>query len=329
MSKLPEFALYGDGDSTVENKLQPALALRKWSDLFDHEKRTAFRELENNGWLDDYSREILATVSYLNHTFLRQCPGKNLHSIKPEAADSYRGFDNSSERMKAALADFEHIFMQEKSDAMVFRMFSKFASCYIDGFHYGLAEREKDDVKREENINDAFEKFDRLANCLNHIFEQFAVNQLVTRNGFVPRQDEKISSEVYEPTLKVLADPKWQSVNDDLARMFEDYRSENYAEVITKAHGAVQRFLQILVGEEGKNAKGEVGKLFQKAKDDGKIPVNRFTEPIINTIQGFIVSERATNSTAKPTLKDATASDALLVMNVVMVLLQHCLQNPA
>jgi hypothetical protein len=41
--------------------------------------------------------------------------------------------------------------------------------------------------------------------------------------------------------------------------MFEDYRQEDYAMTITKAHRAVQRFLQILVGAEGKNGKGEVG----------------------------------------------------------------------
>jgi len=87
-----------------------------------------------------------------------------------------------------------------------------------------------------------------------------------TRNGFVPRQDNKITEEIYTPTLRVLADPKWKSVSIDLAKMFEDYRNENYPESITKAHSAVHRFLQILVGEEGKSGRGEVGKLFQKAK---------------------------------------------------------------
>jgi hypothetical protein len=229
--------------------------------------------------------------------------------------------------MKAALLDFQHIFLQEKLDAMVFRMLSKFANNYIDRYNLGLAEKEEDENKRKEYIIYAFERFDPLANCLNHIFEQFSVNQIVTRNGFVPRQDEKITKEIYIPTLKVLTDPKWKSVNTDLAKMFEDYRSENYPEVITKAHAVVQRFLQILVGEEGKNSKGELAVLFKKAKNEGFISVNRFVEPVITAIQGFIPSERATNSTAKPAIKEATPSDALLMMNVVMILLQHCLQK--
>lgn len=327
MMKIPKFLLYGQDNPKIETSIQPSLALRRWSELSDSEKQIAFQEFENSGWIDSYSSEILQTIKYLNYTFLRQCPGKHFHAITPKH-DHYRGgYGNESERMEAAMLDFQHIFLQDKSDAMVFRMLSKFASCYIDGFDHRRATESKSEKERKKMVDDAFEKFDKLANCLNHIFEQFAVNQLVTRNGFVPRQDEKITNEVYIPTLRILADPKWSEVSADLAKMFEDYREENYPEAITKAHSAVHRFLQILVGEEGKSGKGEVGKLFQKAKEKDIIPVNRFTEPLVSVIQGFIVSERATNSTAKPALKNTTSSDALLMMNMVMVFLQYCLQK--
>ena len=285
----------------------------------------ALQQLENNGWIDKYSSEILFSIAYLNHEFLRLCPGKKLHAIKPER--SVHGHSEDFERKAAAFTDFQNIVVNEMSDAMVLRMLSKFASCHIDAHSYGVASKETGEAEREKWIDSAFEKFDRLANCLNHIFEQFAVNQLVTRNGFVPRQDEKITAEMYEPTLRALSDPKWTAVSGDLAKMFQNYREQNYPEAITKAHATVQRFLQTLAGEEGKSGKGEVGKLFQEAKSAGLIPINRFTEPLINLVQGFIVSERATNSTAKPTLKDTTASDALLMMNVVIVFLQYCLQK--
>ncbi|MBI5466279.1 MAG: hypothetical protein HY974_03245 [Candidatus Kerfeldbacteria bacterium] len=325
MLKIPIFRLYGQGDPQIEEYIQPALGLRQWVDLGESEKETAFHELENGGWLEDYSPEVLQTIEYLNYNFLRQCPGKNLHLIQPK--DEYRSMGNQSERMRAALVDFRHIFLNEESDAMVFRMFTKFMESHIDGYRYGLAEKEEDQAKRSEYIEQAFKKFDRLSNMLNHIFEQFAVNVVATRNGLVPRQDERISETIYLPTLEALSDPKWKTVSDNLSRMFDDYRKENYPEVITKAHSVVQRFLQILVGEEGKSGKGEVGKLFNKTKQEGVVPIDRFTEPIVVAFQSFITSERATNSTAKPALKDATSSDALLMMNVVMVFLQHCLQK--
>src|SRR3990167_3357152 len=325
--KIPKFLLYGEDDPKVESNIQPQLALRNWANLSDEEKQIAFQQLKNSGWVDSYSREILQTIEYLNNAFLRQCPGRHLHAVQPQRDHYHGGYGNESERMKAAITDFQHIFLREKSDAMVFRMLSKFAESHIDHSDHRRANEAQDDVERKKLVDEAFNKFDRLANCLNHIFEQFAVNQLVTRNGFVPRQDDKITEKVYTPTLSILADPRWKSVSTDLALMFEDYREENYAEPITQAHRAVQRFLQVLVGEEGKSGKGEVGKLLQKAKEDGVIPVNRFTEPLVSVIQGFITSERATNSTAKPTMKETTASDALLMMNVVMVFLQYCLQK--
>lgn len=328
MTTLPKFSLYGEDDPNVDENIQPSLALRRWGDLPDLEKKIAYRQLANRGWLDEHSPELLATIEYMNDSFLRQCPGTRLHAIKP-ARDYQGNRSNDSERQEAALLDFQHIFLKDKSEAMVLRMLSKFLSCYIDRDRYRIASNTVfvDEQMRMKFIEDAFKKFDKLAHCLNRIFEQFAVNVVVTRNGFVPRQDGKITKEVYEPTLRVLSDPKWKSVNSDVAKMFEDYREQNYAEAITKAHAVVQRFLQILVGEEGKNAKGEVGDLFKEAKKKGLIPATRITEQFIMAIQSHIVSERATNSTAKPALKDATASDALLMMNLVMIFLQHCLQN--
>lgn len=324
MSEVPEFRLYGEGDPGLEEAIQPALALRPWSDLTGHEKEIALRELLNRGWLNDYSGECLITIEYLNRTYLRQCPGQRLHQIKP-SHDRYDG--NENERRRAAVADFKDIFLREPAEPLVLRMLSVFAKQYIDSSYYRSAAAGGDEETRKHQVDLAFEKFDRLANCINHIFEQFAVNQLVTRSGLVPRQDERITKELYVPTLVALSDPRWVSVSTDLAKAFDDYRHKNYPETITKAHSAVQRFLQILLGEEGKNAKGELGKLFKAAKDQGIIPVNRFTEPIIGAVLGFIPAERATNSTAKPAIKEAAPADALLMLNVVMVLLQYCLQN--
>jgi len=231
------------------------------------------------------------------------------------------------DRTEAAYKDFKRIFLDQMSEALVFRMLTKFAKGFIDYFDYGRAQKAKENAEIDEYIEKAFKKFDRLAGCLNHIFEQFAVNAVLTRQELIPRQDEKITNQIHVPVLQMLSNPQWEPVSRDLSQMFEEYRSGDYPETITKAHGVIQRFLQILVGKEGKNGRGEVGKLFSQAKAEKLIPINRFTEPIINVFQGFISSERATNSTAKPALKKASAQDALLVINVVMVLLQHCLTD--
>ena len=314
MTDIPEFQLYGRTES-----IQPKLTFRGWTNLSSAEKQTALQCLKNRRWIVQYSAEILQTMSGLNAEFLRLCPGKTLHKIIPTN-------ENESARQEAARSDFETILLNEKSEELILRMLSRFAYSHIDALELKRAAKTEDANQRAAIVAAAFRNFDRLANCLNDIFEQFCINQVVTRNGFIPRQDEKVSSQIYRPTLEALSDPKWKDVSDDLAKMFDDYRNSDYAEVITKAHSSLQRFLQILVGE-GKNGRGELAKLFGAAKRDGKIPVNRFTEPLVAVIEGFVPSERATKSTAKPALHEAKSPDALLVMNLVIVFMQFCLQG--
>ena len=186
------------------------------------------------------------------------------------------------------------------------------------------AEKTKSKSERENHVKDAFEQFDLFAAALNYVLRQFAVDQQVTRNGFIPVQDKTIAEQVYIPVLASLPDPKFASVNKDLAGMFDDYRDRNYHEVITKAHSAVQRFLQIPAGEEGKNARGELKDLFKAGKEKGVISTSRFGESLIKTLETYFPSERATNSTAKPALRDATPRDAKLMMDLVLVFMQHC-----
>ncbi len=326
MSDIPKFALYGENDPEVEGEIQPRLGLRSWTDLDEEEKKIALQELLNRGWINPNSDDVLTSIFRLNRAFLRTCPGKNLHNTTPRHYEDGR-LKNGNQLKEAAYHDFIRIFSYEESDAAVFRMLTEYANSCIDMDYYRMAERAENEEAKEEGVQSAFKKFDRFAASLNHVFDQFAVNVCLTRNGLIPKQDEKITENVYAPTLKILSDPKWKSVSDDLAQMFSDFRDGNHSEVITKAHSAVHRFLQVLVGEEGKSGKGEVGKLFAAAKKQGLVPVDRFSEPIVNVLQGFMSSERAKNSTAKPAIKGATDSEALLVMNVVMIFLQHCLQH--
>ena len=197
----------------------------------------------NRGWIRVDSK-ILDAVEHLNENFLRECPGKNLHNIPPSR--NIRSIGNEHERIDAALEDFHEIFVNGKSEAMIFRMLTVFAKDHIDRYAYGQATREVDAVKRNEHLEMAFREFDKLASCLNHIFKQFCIDATITRGGLVPQQDARIVEQIYKPTLLILSDPKWKTVSDDLAQMFADYQEQNYPEVITKGHRIVQRFLQIL-----------------------------------------------------------------------------------
>lgn len=325
MFEVPKFRLYGDGDPEIEEALQSTLGLRAWGELTVDERKLAFEHLVAKKCISSESYRPLRTAEHLNQRYLRQCLCKRLHFI-----DSAPSSDHSKDhllRTEAAYLDIQDIFICEKSDVMVLRMLTMWLSYHIKDDYISKCASDISDKEKERYLSMAYKEFDAVAKCLNHIFEQFSVNQFVTRTGFIPRQDYKITKDIYVPTLTLLADPKWKSVSDDLAKMFEDYGSGDFAAVIAKAHCAVQRFLQILVGEEGKNGKGAFGKLYSKAKKERLFGDNQFSGRMINVISTYIPSERANNSTAKPSQKEASSTDALLMMNVVMVLLQHCLQN--
>ncbi|MEP3475646.1 MAG: hypothetical protein ABJN57_05465 [Hyphomicrobiales bacterium] len=324
MTDIPTFKLFGEDDPDFQSSLRPDIGYRDWSDLSIEERTNAFKELIHSNILNLDGDAVIETIKYLNYNYLSLCPGKNLHNT-PRIDN--RGRWNRGELKNSAYKDFTDIFIEEKSSEIVMLMLSKFVKNLIRQNVLERAQQELDTEKKEELIKSAYAGFDRGAKCLNHIFQQFSIRWEVTRGAFVPRQDVKISELIYQPTLEILSDPKWQSVNSDLSKMFDDFQNAKYSECIAKAHSAVQRFLQVIVGEEGKNGKGNFGQLFSEAKMNGLISFNQFTEPVINAIQRYIPSERANNSTAKPAVKEATYSDALLMMNVVMILLQHCLQN--
>jgi hypothetical protein len=128
-------------------------------------------------------------------------------------------------------------------------MLSKFAERQIDRYAYQRTEKATKEAEADKAVEDAFDKFDRLANCLNNIFEQFSINVVLTRSGLIPRQDRQLIDQVYTPTLKILSNPRWKDVNSNVAAMFDDYNHGRFSEAITKAHTAVHRFLKVLVRE--------------------------------------------------------------------------------
>ncbi|MDE0119620.1 MAG: hypothetical protein OXM55_06405 [Bdellovibrionales bacterium] len=313
--EIPKFSLYGVNDPKIRERIQITLPWRSWDMLTREEKETALQELENNELLS--YNNILITIKFLNKNYLRKLYGKNLHRC-----------DNNLHHfhyVRAAVKDFSVIFLTEKSD-VVLCMLSVFAKNFIDECHLNQAEQSDNYDNRKKYIELAYAPFYRLQNCVNHIFDQFCVNQVLTRSGFVPRQDKRVLDQIYTPTIKCLSDPKWSLVDNDLRSVFQDYRNGDYQEAITKAHSVVHRFLQIYLNKGNKNHKGELGKLFQEFKRDNIISDNVFVIKIIDAVQSFVSSERANKSTAKPASKNVTSSDALLVVNAVMIFLQYCLK---
>jgi len=150
--------------------------------------------------------------------------------------------------LNAACQDFHAIFM-DQSESVVFELLSHYCR--------NLLPRSLDrkpgepDKSYERRIKGKLKEFERFANALNDVFEQFDVNVVLTRRGFIPRQDPRqdkmISEDVYEPVLSFLSDEKWKPVNNELSDAFKEYSDKEYSNSITHAISALQAYLQILV----------------------------------------------------------------------------------
>ena len=314
MFKIPKFRIYGEGSKEIQEKIRPTLDLREWDELSAQDKIIAYKFF----WNHQFKWAAKATIQYLNTEYLSAIPGHNLLDAEYSHRDG----------LEAASTDFQRIFINEKQE-LVFAMLAKFVDRFID--YPALNQLEQIELSEdnfERRVDQAFQSADIHIKSLNHIFEKFAVNQVFSREGLFPRQDQKIIEEIYQPTLKVLSDPKWKTVNTHLVKMFNDYRNKNYDDIASEAYNSIYAFLKVENKIDGGNSKGEFGALFSKVSNS--INQTGSVKRFLGHISSLISDARANQGSAKPTVENQiplSSSESLLIMNEVMILLQYYLTS--
>jgi hypothetical protein len=324
-----DFKTWSEINPKALEKINPKIGLREWDELTNDEKDKIFRYFYNKKWFhNDYENIVFHSIRNLNDLYKKQSFGiKTLEHNGPHyscgSLDSCC-YDNASE-------DFLSIFRIQNQD-VVYELLTLYAWQMIDfGILRRLNDAENEEIRKDE-INRAYNcynnSFDKFALCFNDIFGQFGINVMLTRSGLIPRQDEKITKEIYEPVLMFLSDLKWESVNRDLKDAFKDYQLKTdkaYSSCVTHTISALQAFLQLIVN--GKTGKGDISALIIEARKKKIIPDDKFTEQIFKNIESILMYERQATADAHPKKEYATEKNARLVLNLVMVFLQHCIQN--
>ncbi|MCD6410389.1 hypothetical protein J7K92_00370 [bacterium] len=191
--------------------------------------------------------------------------------------------------------------------------------------------REEEESEEEYNQrleNWRWEEFDKFRKDLNEVFADFGLNLYLTRQGFMPRQEERIIEEIYEPVLSYLSHPKWREVSKILSDAFDEYRKntpQGYSNCVTNVISAIQAFLQIMVN--GKTGKGEISKLILTAQKKKLIPKDSFTQKIFGDLMSIFARQRQETSIAHPKKQYANEKNARLILNLAMVFFQHCIQK--
>ena len=154
------------------------------------------------------------------------------------------------------------------------------------------------------------------------------MNCILTRQGFVPRVDEKIIEKVYVPVLRSLSGIQWKEVNAHLSDSFADYSKntpQGYSGCVTKEVTALQAYLQILV--IGNTGKGDIADLIREGQKKNLIPDDAFSKVILKDISSVLMQERQVTGDAHPKKDFANENNSRLVLNLVMIFLQHCVTS--
>lgn len=302
------FRSWSDSSNDALNTLRPQFALRHWSDMNDAEKDTVVRYFLNKGWFDTkYNNQTFATIQALNEKFKVKSYGREtLNHGGPHYMEGMGpGFRHQKDCCyKPAQTDAIGIMMREHGD-VVYEMLSIYAD-HLDSDNLAIFRR-----------------------LFNDISEQFHLNILMSEDFFVPKQDAKITKEIYDPVLVFLSgDKKWSPVSNDLRDSFSDYfksTPDGYSSCVTHAVSALQAFLQIQV--HSATGKGNFGDLLKEMTKTGIIQENRLAHHLLNNVFSVLMKERQAVGDPHPKDQYEDEKGARLTLNLVMSVLQTLVQQ--
>ncbi len=293
--------------SAVHN-IDPKLGLRSWKDLTVEERQLFLDQIKSLGWFIAEGR-LLDVMQVFNLRWPKQGYGINTLSNPTNGA---------------ADADADRIFTVNEED-VVYDFISVYAKDLLVASHLASADKATDDYSYEFHVNKAFEGFDAFAECLNILLQGFELNVQLTRRGLAPVQSKEISEELYKPVIEWLSDPRWKPSQDILAKAFGDFRNKDWSGAITKSVSALETLLQIQVHNQvGKDVISDLLRIGKERKILSDRPI---TSAVVRLIENALATLRRASSDAHAKLDDPNREDALLVMNLVIVLMHYCLAS--
>lgn len=268
------------------------------------------------GWFISSSEKnkIVTSVDRLNYTYKVNIYGKNLFDMGGPSPNNYGGY--TSDTYDAASKDFFSI-VRKLDMNVVFELLSYYAECLIEDMYL---RGEPDD----DNIEKAYRDFDRFSNAVNEVIGQFGVNISLTRQGFVPKQEQIVHELVVEPTLKLLSGPKWKNVQVDFTDAINEYRKgtkKSYSTAITHIVSGLQAYLQVKI--KGKIGKGEISNLIKEGMKLGVLPSDALSRKILDGIESELMEYRQKQGDAHPKSEYANEESVRVVLNIALVFIQH------
>lgn len=333
------FKLWSQSSKDIEIFLSPDLWIRTWNDLSADEKQRIWRFLgdylfDKEHTEYDHRSNTQEYIFPIVDDYLNKDISQALIELSIERVNEMYKHKSYWERylqhksLHNAALDFYNIFNYQDGN-LVLELLSIYSNIFITWNkntrnYLAQYENEEDEIYTRRFVEYQYYYFDKFTDRLNEVFKDFGLNVILSRQWFIPRQWEEITTEIYKPTLGFLCNSKFIEVNRDLWDAFSDYHTKDYSWCVTKVISAIQAFLQISVRWE--IWKGDIAELINEAIKTNLIPDDIFTKTIFDNIKSVIMRERQETADSHPKKEYANEQNARLIMNLSMVFIQHFLQ---
>jgi len=327
------FKFWSDIKKDAKDELRPDFGFRSWSELETEDKQKIWLYLWKDWFFDHREKDVKAFFSdkeyqsYRDKDKLRKLERittvLDILNRKYKAKTYARSFLDDR-RLETALEDFYNIYLRD-SENVVFESLSIYAKKLIIEREDGLQKKEdeSDEVFNKRNDEYKWEEFDDFSKDLNDLFDHFGVYVFMTRQGFAPRQDEKIIEDIYQPVLKMLSSDEYKNTNDMLKKAFKNFRDEDFDKAIQNSINSMHAYLQAKLSK--KIGKGNFKTLLREAKKEKVIPYDGLVVGLYDNIESFLARERQYKTDAHPSNEKPTSDDVLFVLNLTIVVLQSFL----
>lgn len=327
------FKFWSEIKKEARDEMRPDFGFRSWDDLASDDKIKIWLYLWKNWFFDPNRNDFEAFISYKHFASDKDTEkSKKLERItvaldflnNEYKAKAYaRNFlDNRS--IGTALNDFYSIYLKGNEN-VVFELLSIYAKKIITERENGLQQKKEETVSEFTKRNEEYKwmEFDEFVEDLNEVFDHFGVYVFLSRQGFIPRQDEKIIKDIYQPVLKILTADEYKDVNQMLKNAFKNFRDGDFDKVIQNSINSMHAYLQLKLSKKIGN--GNFKTLLKEAQKEEIIPQSALSIDLYDKIESFLARERRDKTAAHPSSGKPTNADALFVLNLTMVVLQSFL----
>jgi len=328
-----KFNLWSETDNKIFKNLKPELGLRNWDVLSEEEKEKIWQYLRHD-FFDKLSHKFFGEDEEIKRKKQLRIFLSIIKLNERYKVNSFAKQFLEEKNLTSACSDFYNIFKNENGD-VVLDLLSFYCKELIEeqkdipAWRCPNREKEEKEEQFKERVKEwKWSDFDKFSKYFNEVFTDFGINVYLARQGFIPRQDEKITKEIYEPVLKFLSNKKWNEANRLLSDSFNEFRKntpQGYSNCVTNVISALQAFLQIIVN--GKTGKGDIIDLIMEAQKKKMIPDDSFSSIIFRNMESVFAKERKETGIAHPKKEYATEKNARLILNLIMIFFQHCIQK--